>query len=372
MNNGTDSAPAVTRMAKQVWRGIPYVQKELLRSLSMKTGRTLATPQMYYVIFSGRCNVACTFCTIYKEVEPMLSPEVMLRIVREARELSGAGFNISLSGGEPLIYKPLYDALDLAHKLKVNFGFTTNGYLLTKQNVARALASNLFNVNVSIESVTPEVNESVRPRKNGTQQTLDGIDNLVMEKRRTGARVSIIVKTTIMEQNYRTLPELVRYFSKYKEVQVSFQPYFGPVQSGFWIRDVAAFERVVAELKELLRAGCGLMADEATLDGFVGYFQHPPKADQAEMARLNLEGKKRGCDIGYRSLSIYPNGGVQFCDLLQRDIGNVNTQNLKDIYYGEVAARVRGGINHCNIDCQRTCQRAIPISTKVRSFLRMG
>jgi [mycofactocin precursor peptide]-tyrosine decarboxylase / 3-amino-5-[(4-hydroxyphenyl)methyl]-4,4-dimethylpyrrolidin-2-one synthase len=372
MSNDSFSVPTVTRMAKQVWRGIPYVQKELVRSLSMRTGRTLATPQMYYVIFSGRCNVACTFCTIYKEVEPMLSPEVMLRIVREAKELSGSGFNISLSGGEPLIYKPLYDALDLAHKLNVNFGFTTNGYLLTKQNVARALASNLFNINVSIESVTPEVNESVRPRKNGTQQTLEGIDNLVMEKRRTGARVSIIVKTTIMEQNYRTLPELVRYFSKYKEVQVSFQPYLGPIESGFWIKDVLAFERVAAELKELLRAGCGLVADEATLDGFVGYFQNPPKPGQTQATRLNLDGKKRGCDIGYRSLSIYPNGAVQFCDLLQRDIGNVNTQNLKDIYYGEVAARLRDRIDYCNIDCQRTCQRAIPITTKMKAFLRMG
>src|SRR5690349_15806888 len=193
-----------TRLAKQLWRGMPYVRKEFGRSLSLRTGRVLSTPQMYYVIFSGRCNVACTFCTIYKEVEPMLSGEVMLRIVREARDLSGSGFNISLSGGEPMIYRPLYDVLELARDLKINFGFTTNGYLLTKQNVAKALECGLFNINISIESVTPEVNESVRPRKNGTQQTLEGIDNLVEEKRRTGSRVSIIVKTTIMEQNYRT------------------------------------------------------------------------------------------------------------------------------------------------------------------------
>ena len=336
----------------------------------MRSGRVLATPQMYYVIFSGRCNVACTFCTIYKEVEPMLSGEVMLRLVREAHELSGTGFNISLSGGEPLIYRPLYDVLELAGQLKVNFGFTTNGYLLTKQNVARALQANLFNINVSIESVSPEVNESVRPRKNGTQQTLEGIENIVTEKRRTGARVTIIVKTTIMEQNYRTLPELVRYFNRYPEVQVSLQPYLGPVESGFWIKDVAEFERVVADLKALRHSGFVLMADDGTLDGFVHYFQHPPKSGQ--QGRLNLDGHKRGCDIGYRSMTIFPNGSVQFCDLLQRDIGNVHEHGLRDIYHGEVARRLRERINYCDIDCQRTCQRPIPLSTKVRAFLRMG
>jgi sulfatase maturation enzyme AslB (radical SAM superfamily) len=360
----------MTRLAKQVCRGVPYVQKELGRFLSVRTGHVFTTPQMYYVIFGGRCNVACTFCTIYREVEPMLSGEVMLRIVREAHQLSGNGFNISLSGGEPLIYRPLYDVLELAHQLKVNLGFTTNGYLLTKQNVARALQSNLFNINVSIESVTPEVNELVRPRKNGTQQTLEGIDNLVAEKRRTGARVSIIVKTTIMDQNYHTLPELVRYFNRYQEVQISFQPYLGPIESGFWIKDVDEFERVVADLKELRKSGCALMADDGTLDGFVRYFRNLPK--NAVAARLNLEGHKRGCDIGYRSMSIFPDGSIQFCDLLHRDIGNVHQHSLKDIYYGEVASRLRNRIDSCDIDCQRTCQRPIPSTTKARAFLRMG
>jgi hypothetical protein len=27
---------------------------------------------------------------------------------------------------------------------------------------------------------------------------------------------------------------------------------------------------------------------------------------------------------------------------------------------------------HCNIDCQQTCKRPIPLVTKARAFLRMG
>src|SRR5882724_1865178 len=103
----------VLRVAKQCIRGFPYLKKELGRQLSISTGKVFATPTTYYIIFSGRCNLACTFCTIYKQVEPIIPGDVMMRVLREAKDLSGTGFNISLSGGEPTIYKPLYEMLEL-------------------------------------------------------------------------------------------------------------------------------------------------------------------------------------------------------------------------------------------------------------------
>ena len=139
------------RIAKQVVKGIPYLQKELGRRLSLQTGRVFATPSTYYVIFSGRCNLSCTFCTIWREVEPILTKEQMLNIVKQTKELSGAGYNISLSGGEPTIFKPLYETLEYAQKLGVNFGFTTNSLGLTKNNIQRILAYDPFNINVSLD-----------------------------------------------------------------------------------------------------------------------------------------------------------------------------------------------------------------------------
>jgi sulfatase maturation enzyme AslB (radical SAM superfamily) len=95
----------------------------------------------------------------------------------------------------------VFEVLALSHELGVNFGFTTNGYLLSRSNVVQILRHEPFNINVSLESVDPAINESLRPRKNGTQRTLEGIKNVVLEKRRSGSRVSTMVKPTIMEQN---------------------------------------------------------------------------------------------------------------------------------------------------------------------------
>jgi MoaA/NifB/PqqE/SkfB family radical SAM enzyme len=357
-------------MARQVVRGLPYLEKELSRRLSLSTGRVLATPMTYYVIFSGRCNLECPFCTIYKEVDPILTADQMFRIVREAKALSGTGFNISLSGGEPMIFKPLYDTLALAHELGVNFGFTTNGLGLTKGNCERLLSHNPFNINVSLESVDPKVNESLRPMKDGTRRTLEGIENLLAEKERTKARVSIIVKPTIMEQNYRGLPALVRHFGKNSKVQVNFQPYVGDINQPFWIKEMDVFKGVLDEIRDLQRQGYSVIASDRTLNGFLEYFASPPQ--MGNMRHLDLGGAKRNCDIGLRSMFIYANGDVHFCDFLGRAIGNIHQQSLSEIYYGTTAGGQRKEMIYCNIDCQQTCKRPIPLWVKARAFLRMG
>lgn len=357
-------------MAKQVVKGLPYLKKELVRDLSIRTGKVFTTPTTFYVIFSGKCNLACTFCTIYQQVEPMLSGETMLRIIREAKDLSKSGFNISLSGGEPTIYKPLYSALELAQQLGVNFGFTSNALALTKENTKRLLAYDPFNVNISLESVDPKVNEHLRPIKDGTARTLRGIENVIEEKRRIGSRVTVIIKPTIMEQNYRGLPALVRHFGKSSGVLINFQPFVGKAGDPHWVKDLVSLRSVLSELIDLQKQGFPVIANADVLNGFMDYFSGPP--DQNNHRHLDLNGHKRNCDIGLRSMFIYPDGGVHFCDFLQEPIGNVYKNSLSEIYYGAIANSQRGHMVHCSIDCQQTCKRPTPLFVKARSFLRMG
>jgi MoaA/NifB/PqqE/SkfB family radical SAM enzyme len=360
----------ILRLAGRTVEGLPYLQKEVARRVSLKTGKVLATPTTYYIIFSGRCNLACPFCTIHTITEPMLPGEVMLRLVRETKELSGKGFNISLSGGEPMIYKPLYDVLELAQKIDVNFGFTTNGLGLTRQNVDRLIAFDPFNVNVSVESIDAKINEALRPFPEGTKRTLEGVDRLLEAKRRTGSRVSVIIKPTIMEQNYRTLPALVRHFGKDGGVQVNFQPYVGRREDPFYVKDLKQLSEVITELKGLQQDGYPIIGNGHTIDGFLAYISNPPAQDG--LSYLNLEGAKRNCDIGLRSMFIYYAGDVHFCDFLKQSIGNIYQQSLSEIYYGAVADAQRRRMVYCNIDCMQTCKRPTPLLAKAKAFLRMG
>jgi MoaA/NifB/PqqE/SkfB family radical SAM enzyme len=361
--------PAV-RVAKQVVRGLPYLKKELIRDFSMRTGHVLTTPITYYVIFSGKCNLACTFCTIYPMVDPILSEEAMLRVVREAKELSKSGFNISLSGGEPTIYKPLYKTLAYAQEIGVNFGFTTNALAMTRENAKRILSYDPFNINVSLESVDPTINEAVRPMKDGTARTLRGIQNVIEEKRRIGSRVSVIVKPTILEQNYRGLPDLVRHFGKDGGVLINFQPFVGKRGDRHWVQDPASLRSVLDELIALQKEGYPIVANERVINQFMEYFENPP--DQDIVRHLDLNGEKRNCDIGLRAMTVYPNGDVYFCDFLKKPVGNIHKQSLSEIYHGDSAGKQRKVMVTCSIDCQQTCKRPVPLLVKARSFIQMG
>lgn len=358
------------RVSKQVVKGLPYLRKELARNLSVRTGTVWTTPITYYVIFSGKCNLACTFCTIHQHPDPMLSGEAMLRVIRETKELSGSGFNISLSGGEPTIYKPLYASLELAQQLGVNFGFTTNALAMTRENTKRLLSYDPFNINVSLESVDPAVNEFLRPMKDGTGRTLRGIENIMEEKHRVRSRVSVIVKPTIMEQNYRGLPALTRHFGKDSGVLVNFQPFVGKKGDPHWVRDLKSLREVIDELIALQKEGYPIIANERVLNGFMDYFAAPPDSDSYK--HLELGGHKRNCDVGLRSMGIFPNGDVHFCDFLKQPVGNIHKDSLRNIYLGHIARKQREHMVHCTIDCQQTCKRPTPLLVKARSFLKMG
>ena len=360
----------LSRKARRCIQGMPFLRKELARRISIRTGRVLVAPTTYYVIFSGRCNLACPFCTIHTAVDPILSEEAMLRIVREAGQLSGSGFSISLSGGEPMIYPALYKALELSQKLGIDFGFTTNALALTRANVQRVVSYNPFNINVSIESADPKINEALRPFPNGTRRTLDAVDWLIEEKERAGSRLSIIVKPTIMEQNYRSLPDLVRHFGKNSKVQINFQPYVGPREQPFWVKDLARLAEVLTELQALQQAGYSIIGNQQTFEGFLAYLSNPPL--QGNMSYLDLNGAKRNCDIGLRSMFIFPNGDVQFCDFLNQPIGNIHKQSPSEIYHGEIATAQRRKMVYCSIDCQQTCKRPVPLLVKAKTFLKMG
>ena len=208
--------------------------------------------------------------------------------------------------------------------------------------------------------------KSLRPFKDGTRRTLEGIDNLLAEKERTGSRVSIIVKPTIMEQNYRGLPALVRHFGKNSTVQVNFQPYIGDVNRPYWVKDMAALKDVLDEIRSLQKEGYFVIASDHVLDGFMQYFSNPP--EPGHIRHLDMGGHKRNCDIGLRSMFIFPNGDVRLCDYLGQAVGNVHKQSLSDIYYGGISNGQRKRMVYCDIDCQRTCQRPIPLSVKARIF----
>lgn len=110
-----------------------------------------------------RCNLQCLHC--YSSSSPQNADALSLGVLKGALEaLSAEGFNVaSVSGGEPLLFKPLIELLKFARSLGMTVTLTTNGMLLNEAHAGQ-LAGTAQLLAISLDGLPESHN---RMRANG-------------------------------------------------------------------------------------------------------------------------------------------------------------------------------------------------------------
>ncbi len=131
------------------------------------------------VSVTDRCNLRCTYCMPEAGVPPLppaeiLSNQEILRVTRVAVALGIR--KVRITGGEPLVRRGIQDLVsDLAALTGVqDLSLTTNGLLLAEA-CASLKAAGLQRVNVSLDTLKPEVFLRIT-RRPGLDRVLAGID----------------------------------------------------------------------------------------------------------------------------------------------------------------------------------------------------
>ena len=111
-------------------------------------------PVVAQIVPTRRCNLSCTYCNEYDQTSDPVPVEEMFRRIDRLKNL-GTGI-ITLSGGEPLLHP---QAEDLIARIRAGGAIATlitNGYLLTRQRIARLNDAGLDSLQISIDNVTPD------------------------------------------------------------------------------------------------------------------------------------------------------------------------------------------------------------------------
>lgn len=145
------------------------------------------------------CNLRCTYCAAggdgtYGAAQTKINVEKtlpQLKFFLDKLE-NGESFQINFLGGEPLLYPEgireigRYVQLAIAGRnIAPRFSIVTNGTLITEENL-ELLCELKAQVTVSLDG-PPEINDRVRPGKNGqgsTAAVVQGIQQLVLAKDR--------------------------------------------------------------------------------------------------------------------------------------------------------------------------------------------
>jgi MoaA/NifB/PqqE/SkfB family radical SAM enzyme len=149
-----------------------------------------------------RCNIACAHC--YSGSGPTareeLPPELLSACLEDAAAL---GYRqLAVSGGEPLLYRPLAGLLVLARRLGLLTTVTTNGMLLTERRWA-PLAGLVDVLAISIDG-RPEEHDAIRRSEGAFERT---VANLAVA-RSAGTRFGLIF--TLTRHNVDSLEFVVR------------------------------------------------------------------------------------------------------------------------------------------------------------------
>ncbi|MFB3765095.1 MAG: GTP 3',8-cyclase MoaA [Methanotrichaceae archaeon] len=160
------------------------------------------------VSLTSRCNLDCIYCHHEGDVPHAreISGEMVVCIARAAADLGMRA--IKFTGGEPLMRKDLEHLISQIPK-GLDTSITTNGIFLAER--AQPLAeAGLGRVNVSLDSLKPEVFRSITGCKKGD---LDRVISGINSARDAGLE-PIKLNVVVLRKNEKEIPELIEFARK--------------------------------------------------------------------------------------------------------------------------------------------------------------
>ena len=378
---------SLTALPRKVVRGSPYLAKELRAVVSDRTALFVAVPRTVHIWRGAPCNARCIMCpygflrgeALRPLVQSAFTDDLMPETLRQVADLCGRGTIVSYMAGEPMLARGLVDWVEQASALKLDFRFTTNGYLMTEDRARRLVAAGVFNIGVSLESLDPAINEAIRPYRDGTRKTLRCIELLLEERRRQGRHFSINVKTVLTERNLESFLEIAERYGKVDGVMVTPQPFEvldgmpDAIRDRLAVKDVDRLRRTVERIRELKSDGYNIHVTDRALDEFVKRSGDDPAHEETlEANELTMPDDAPRCNIATDNLWIL-DGEVKLCPH-HPPIGNVvsGTETLKELWHSDRAQRVRDQTRACRRLCTISCLRRTPLRHKVTTFLKIA
>ena len=149
---------------------------------------------------SRRCNLSCPHC--YSQSGPTATDELPVEAVCQLIEdAAGLGYRgVAFSGGEPLVYRGLAQALSCAKSLGLTTSVTTNGTLLHPSRLT-ALAPLLSVLAVSLDG-PPAMHDELRGSPTAFRRLLHGLPSV----KSAGMRFGFI--HTLTRRSWDKLPWL--------------------------------------------------------------------------------------------------------------------------------------------------------------------
>ncbi|MBN2367973.1 radical SAM protein [Candidatus Woesearchaeota archaeon] len=336
------------RIFNPVHSGMAGRRKDLSKGKKEKTVEDLFPLEYFNVNISEGCTSRCSMCRLWKLEKKNLSFEAFRRAVDAISPLLNKEKKIFLTlsaAGEPMINREIYKMIRYGNDKGFHVTTITNSMLITQKSAEELIKSGLFHINLSLESNTPEINDSLRGIKGHHRKVTESIRMLDHFKKKFGSGCALGIHTTICSQNMDSIPNLVRWVNEDPRLSaIRFQAitqvfgtpalerwYEHPEFSDLWPKDGRSINTVYDELIEMKKSGAKIDNTISSLSAQRDYFLDPVPV---------IEDNVR-CNV-YQGIMIHADGRIDMCPVNQKVLGNsydpsLNTRNLSCIIQKEQA-----------------------------------
>lgn len=154
------------------------------------------------------CNANCKHCGSSAEKRKyegeLTTEEIKSAFKQIAEDMDANKILINVTGGEPLVRKDLCEVMEYAtNELGFHWGMTTNGILLTEENIEKLRKANMETVSVSIDGL-----EETHNKFRGVPNSYNIIINNIKNLKKAGFVKHIQVTTVFHKENINQLEEL--------------------------------------------------------------------------------------------------------------------------------------------------------------------
>ncbi len=272
----------------------------------------LGIPFSAHVDITWRCNERCVHCYLDHDGKGEMTTDEIKDVIRQLSE-SGT-FQISISGGEPLLRRDCFEILEYARARRMNVKLKTNAVMIGNKEAARIKQLGIEQVQISLYSHRAEVHDAITKLPGSWRRTIDAIGRL----KASGVKTSI---THILMTYNSGQTRAVRQLAAELGVAFAVDPTITPKLNGD--RSIMRLGISSQELEEILHS--------EEFVGNVDEFCDPPSVVDEAL----LDGYS--CSAGHTLAYISPFAEVFPCVQFPMPCGSLRKQTFREIWQHSTA-----------------------------------
>lgn len=176
-------------------------------------------PSQAAIFLTYRCNSRCSWCNCWQL--PKQTEIFLPQMEKIFKQLKNFGIKLLyLSGGEPLLRPDLLAIIESAQRFSFDLLLVTNGILLNQQIARRLVKIPGLRINVSLDSLDPELYQKIRG-----VDTLDRVLKNLQDLRKAYPNYPLRITMTISAANLDQAEKVYRFCQK-NHFYFSPNPYF--------------------------------------------------------------------------------------------------------------------------------------------------